>query len=67
MSKASEYLNKINESIDIKNPGAFHRWLGVPEGTELSQDDIVKGLHSDNPHVRKMATFANNARKWKHK
>lgn len=51
--------------LDLKK-GAFHKWLGIPEDQELTIKDINKGLRSDNKHVRKMALFAKNERKWDH-
>ena len=47
--------------------GAFHRWLGKDEDEPITDADIAKGKASDDPHVVKMATFADNARHWKHK
>lgn len=47
--------------------GGFHRWLGKSEDQPITEADIKKGLASDDPHVRKMANFAKNARHWKHK
>ncbi len=46
--------------------GAFHRWLGKGEDEAITQDDIKKGLNSEEPHVVKMANFAKNSRKWQH-
>jgi len=45
------------------NKGAFHRWLGKKEDEAITEEDIAKGLASDDPHVRKMANFAKNMRK----
>jgi len=56
-------------SAPIEGPiekGAFHRWLGKSEDSPITEADIKKGLASKDPHVRKMANFAKNARKWKH-
>lgn len=46
--------------------GAFHKWLGKDTSEPLTAKDIKRGLASDDPHVRKMANFAKNARKWHH-
>jgi len=51
--------------LDIKK-GGFHKWLGKPEDEPITQADIEKGLASEDPHVRKMAQFAKNAKKWHH-
>lgn len=58
----------LDESVgeDIKK-GAFHKWLGKEEDSEITDADIEKGLKSDDAHVRKMAQFAKNAKSWDHK
>lgn len=50
---------------DIKK-GAFHKWLGKAQGESITDADIEKGLKSNDAHVKKMAQFAKNARKFKH-
>ena len=49
------------------NKGGFHKWLGKSEDSPITEADIERGLNSDDPHVVKMAQFAKNSRKWKHK
>ncbi len=56
----------ILESIEDIKKGAFHRWLGKSPDEKITDEDIEKGLESDDEHVRKMAEFAKNARLWKH-
>ena len=57
----------ILEKMKLKlKKGAFHQWLGKDEDEPITDADIQKGLNSDDPHVRKMAQFAKNARGWKH-
>lgn len=53
--------------IEIKksHQGRLHRALGVPEGEKLKLRDLLKAKKSDNPSLRRMATFALNARRWK--
>ncbi len=46
--------------------GAFHRWLGKSEDEPITDADIEKGKAAGG-HAAKMANFAENARKWKHK
>ena len=46
--------------------GAFHKWLGKDESEKLTPADIDKGLASKDEHVRKMAQFAKNAKKFHH-
>lgn len=56
------------EPLDLHlKKGAFHKWLGKSEDEPITDADIEKGLASDDEHVRKMAQFAKNAQKWKHK
>ena len=47
--------------------GEFHKWLKKTKGAEITDADIEKGLKSDDKHVRKMAQFAKNAKKFKKK
>jgi len=55
----------LGETINVKK-GGFHRWLGKKDDSPVTGKDIQKGLRSKDPHARKMANFARNARKWKH-
>ena len=48
--------------IKEKNKGSFTRWCGG----NVTSACIAKGKNSSNPAIRKKATFAANARKWKH-
>lgn len=49
--------------IKKKNRGSFTRWCGG----KVTNECIQRGKKSSDPAVRKKATFAANARKWKHK
>lgn len=53
-------------SIGPVKKGAFHKWLGKAESEPITQADIAKGKASSDPHVKKMANFADNARHWRH-
>lgn len=53
--------NKIH--IKKANRGKFTDYCGG----EVTNECIQRGKHSSNPAVRKRATFAANARRWKHK
>lgn len=67
--KAEDYLQKIAESgIEIKpsHQGRLHRDLGVPEGEPISMDKLEAAKNSTDPNVRRRATFALNAKKWRH-
>ena len=49
--------------IKKKNRGKFTEYCGG----KVTSECIAKGKNSSNPTIRKRATFAANARKWKHK
>jgi len=55
-------------AIEIKpsHKGLFHRDVGKSPGAKITSADIAKGKASSDPAERKRATFAANARKWKH-
>jgi hypothetical protein len=48
--------------IKEKNKGSFTRWCGG----NVTEECIRKGKNSSNPKIRKKATFADNARHFKH-
>ena len=54
--------------IHIKkgHEGRLHAALGVSQGKPIPAKKLTKALHSDNPHMRQMANFARNAKKWHH-
>jgi len=56
---------KNGSGIHIKkeNRGKFTDYCGG----KVTSECIAKGKRSSNPAIRKRATFAANARKWKHK
>ena len=47
----------------IKHPGALHRALHVPEGEKIPAKKMAGARHSDNPRVRRMASFAKTLKK----
>ena len=55
---------KKGHKIHIKESqkGSFTRWCGG----NVTSECIQRGKNSSNPKIRKKATFAANARKWKH-
>jgi hypothetical protein len=63
--KATKVEAKEPMDLDIK-PGAFHKWLGKAENEPITEADIAKGKAAGG-HAAKMARFAENSRKWKHK
>lgn len=56
-------LNKIN--IKKENRGKFTKYCKGLGFSGVTAECIAKGKKCKRPSVRKMATFANNARKWK--
>lgn len=52
--------NKIH--IKKKNRGKFTEWCGG----KVTEECIRRGKNSSNPTIRKRATFADNARHFKH-
>jgi hypothetical protein len=52
--------------IKKKNQGALHRSLGVKQGAKIPASKLAKAKRSSNPLTRRRATFAQNARKWRH-
>jgi hypothetical protein len=55
-------------SINIKpsHKGLFHKDVGKKPGEKITESDIQKGKHSEDPAERKRATFAENAKHWHH-
>ena len=58
-------MAKSGIHIKSSHKGELHRDLGVPQGQPLTLADIAKAKRSPSAAVRKRATFAANARKWK--
>lgn len=59
-------------SSQTQNPfqihkGRLHKALGIPEGQKIPAGRLREVLHSKDPHMRKMANFAQNAKKFHHK
>ncbi len=52
--------------IQPSHKGRLHADLGKKPGEKLSASDLAKAKRSKNPAERKRATFAENARHWKH-
>lgn len=61
-SPAIQYLKHGGIHIKKKNRGKFTDFCGG----KVTAECIARGKHSSNPVTRKRATFAANARKWKH-
>ena len=56
-------LKKGGIHIKKKNRGKFTDYCGG----KVTQECIARGKKSKDPKIRKRATFAQNARRWKHK
>lgn len=59
-------LRKSGIHIKPSHEGRLHEALGVSRGKNIPSDKLQSALHSDDPHIRKMANFARNAKKWNH-
>ena len=53
--------------IKPENKGKLHKALGVAAGSKIPASKIAKAKGSSSPAMRKMATFAQNAKKWNKK
>lgn len=47
--------------------GALHRQLGIRKGKKIPVSTLRRLKHSRSARTRKRATFALNARKWRHR
>lgn len=61
-----EAKERLQSKIGPIEHGSFHKWLGKSEDEPITEADIQKGLKAGG-HAAKMANFARNAKKWKHK
>jgi hypothetical protein len=52
--------------IKASHKGLLHKDTGTPSGQKISEAKIQKAKNSSDPAVRKRATFAENAKHWKH-
>lgn len=52
--------------IKPSHKGKLHKALGVPAGKKIPASKIASAKRSSSPALRKEATFAQNAKKWKH-
>lgn len=50
----------------IKNPGALHKSLGIPQGKKIPTKTLKKAEHSKNPLTAKRARLAETLRKLHH-
>jgi uncharacterized protein YegP (UPF0339 family) len=59
MAKSKIHIKKANR-------GKLRHGLKAKKGHTIPVAKLQKAKHSSDPAVRKRATFALNARKWKH-
>lgn len=52
--------------INPAHKGLLHKDLGVKQDHKLTEAEIQRGKHSEDPAVRRRATFAENAKHWHH-
>lgn len=64
---AKDKKKKKKANFSKIKKGAFHEWLGKDKSEPITDADIAKGLRDKDPHVRQMAQFAKNAKKFHHK
>lgn len=62
MNYMDYFKNGSKIHIKKKNRGKFTDYCGG----KVTEECIQKGKHSSSATIRKRATFAANARKWKH-
>lgn len=56
--------NRPGVKIKASHKGELHRDLHVPQGEPIPAAKLAKAKNSNNPAIRKRATFAANAKKW---
>lgn len=50
--------------IKPSHKGRLHAALGIPGDKPISIGELHRAMKSKSGHMRQMANFANNARKW---
>lgn len=77
---SNKYLEKIAEQLEKQSSehkpspvgikpshkGKLHKALGIPEGQKIPLAKLHEAKNSKDPHMKRMANYAINARKWKH-
>lgn len=59
-------MAKSGIHIKPSHKGLLHKELGVKAGEKIPASKLTKAKNSSDPAERKRATFAENAKKWKH-
>lgn len=56
------------QPVNPAHKGLLHEEMGIAQGEPISEDALRHVIATtDNPHTRRRAQFALNARKWKHR
>lgn len=58
--------SKSGIHIKASHKGMLHAALGVPPGAPIPAGKLARARHSSSMAIRKMATFATNARSFSH-
>jgi hypothetical protein len=58
--------SEFHRSMSSLHKGGLHRALGLAEGEKIPMAKIEAATHSENGHLRKMATMAKSMHSWKH-
>lgn len=59
-------MAKSGIHIKASHAGRLHDALGVPPGSPIPAGKLARARHSGNMALRRMATFASNAKSWAH-
>lgn len=59
--------SESNIQLDPKHKGAFTKYCHNNGYTKVTKGCIQQGLKDTDPHIRKEANFAQNAKSWNHK
>lgn len=62
---AKEHNPSLYRAMRHLRAGGLHRALHVPEGDTISESKLSAAEHSNNAHIRKMASFARTMKGFK--
>lgn len=62
----SAYPPGLHHALSDMRRGGLHRALGVPEGEDIPAAKMEEAKNSTDEHVRKMASFAETLKGFKH-
>ena len=58
MASRKKHNPSLYRAMHHLRKGGLHRALHVPEGEKIPASKVEAATHSDSPHIRKMANFA---------